>query len=310
MIVIFALLFLIAVFSFLGMGALDCWFQVSAVHYGVSEFLKRQMPGTHKEGFHLKIPFLERVKQVHMRPRTISIEVPFTAANKLKLVAKGSIQYKADPRVVDDDGRNVFYRQSDAAIETGLQNDVKAKLGGLGGQYDGQEFYKNRIAISDFINQNMRTKVPLHLRQTPPVPANGILQFYNEQWQDSKKALDTEKEMEADRSKIEERYGIDIITVSISEIAFTPETERALEEQQQAEMRAGVGENLLALGDKLMRKFKKAPQGQVLDVADAVVLNRPRNILSASGFDKGVLPIINIQTDDSAQDKPKGKKDK
>lgn len=283
------------VLGLIGLILVDCFAFVSSVHYGVLEFLKRQERGAVKEGLVLKWPFLERLKQIHVRPRTANILVTFTTKNNLKLRLKGTLQYKADPRVMDENGRNVFFRQSEDSIQKGLEADLKAKLGGLGGKYDGERFIQDRIALGDYINQHLRTLKPLHLRQDPPVPAEGILDFYNGQWEASQEELAHEKELADEGSQLEKRYGIDIIAFAIEDIDFTEETARALEDQKQAELRAAIVTKLVEAGGTLRKAFPNASDGQLADMAESIVNNRERNITSVSGLEKGAVPLLNLQ---------------
>lgn len=282
---------------------LDCFALVPAVHYGVRERFKGQLPGVRKEGLNFKLPFIDKMKNVPLELKSAAITVEFTTKDKLRVKIPGSLQYRADPAVVElDTGRNVFFRLSEAAITTGIEKDVQAKLGGIGGWYDGDKFIENRQALSDLINSIFRLDVPFHLRHVPgidvdagqcgvascgfpeQVDADRLIDFYNRHWRRVKGLLDHERYEAETRSDVEKRYGLDISTYSLAEVTFTPETQAAQEEKRQADYRAEAGDKIIALAKKTKVDLPEIPDQQALNWADATLNpGTPRQMISVEG---------------------------
>lgn len=291
---------------------LDAIVFVPAVHYGVKWRFGGQIAGTLKEGFNIKIPFIDKVKIAPLDLKTKEITVKFTTKDKLRLIIPGSLQFKADKDVKDDDNRNVFVRISDEAIATGVEKDVQAKLGGIGGKYNGDQFIENRQALADLINSILRLDKPLHLhhnpRKNPEDPKNAdwcglencpfeegkieaekLIDFYNKHWKKVKGLIDGEKNRREERTEIEKRYGIDIEIYSLAQTDFTPETQAAQEEQKQAGYRAEAGRKTLALAILTKRKLRDIADQQALNWADATLNpGTPRKMISVEG-EAGVM---------------------
>lgn len=304
----------------LGIGIIYAIFDaivfVPAVHYGVKWRFGGQIAGTLDEGLNFKIPFIDKVKMAPLELKTSVIKVAFTTIDKLRLVIPGSLQFRADKRileepkrdendnVVDEGGKNVFVRISDEAIVVGVEKDIQAKLGGIGGKYNAEEFIKNRQALADLINSILRLQKPLHLNHIredvdwcgvsgcqygEKIDADKLIEFYNDHWKKGKEILDNEKNHLEDHSEIERRYGIDIVTYSLAEVDFTPETQAAQEEKKQADYRADAGEKVLGLAANTKMALPEISDQQALNWADSILNPKtPRKMISVEG-EAGVM---------------------
>lgn len=280
---------------------------IEAVNYGVVWRFGGQTKGTRKEGLNFKIPIIDEIKIVSLQLQTKIIKVEFTTKDNLRLTIPGSLQHRADPKVCSTkDGKNVFVRTSDEAITTGVEKDVQAKLGGIGGKYNGEDFIQNRQALDSIINSILRLDVPLHLshdiaacgqggccfcrnQENRQVEADQLIDFYNAHWRQIKALLDDEENHVENRSGIEKRYGIDIVKYSLSEVDFTKETQAAQEEQKQADYRTEAGKKVIGLAEKVKKSLPNISDQQVLNWADSILNpDTPRTMISVEG-DSGVL---------------------
>ena len=278
---------------------------IEAVNYGVVWRFGGQLAGTTNEGFKLKLPIVDKIKIASLELQTKTINVEFTTKDNLRLKIPGSIQFRSDPKVCDRNGRNVFVRISDDAIAKGVEKDVQAKLGGIGGKYAGKQFIQNRQAIDSIINSILRLDTPLHLSHNTitcgqngccfcrkqgnaEVKAGQLISFYNAHWQAVKTALDDEENHVDNRSGIEKRYGIDIVKYSLAEVDFTEETQAAQEEKRQAGYRAEAGEKVLELVNAV-KEIPGVSGQQALNWADSIINPKtPRKMISVEG-ESGIL---------------------
>jgi len=308
---------LLLVFFLIGLGGvvvyaiLDSIVFVPAVHYGVRWRFGGQTAGTLDEGLNFKLPFIDVVKMAPLALSTSPIEVEFTTFDKLRLIIPGSLQFRADKTILEEEkkdsscrvmqkgGKNVFVRISDEAIVTGVEKDIQAKLGGIGGKYEAEEFIKNRQALADLINSILRLQKPLHLNHVPgnddwcgvrgcgrgeKTNADELISFYNDHWEKAKEILDNEKNHVEDHSEIERRYGIDIVAYSLAEVDFTKETQAAQEEKKQAEYRAEAGMKIIELSEEAKKKLPDLSDQQALNWADSTLNpGTPRQMISVEG---------------------------
>ena len=279
---------------------------IEAVNYGVVWRFGGQTKGVRNEGLNAKIPIVDEIKIVSLQLQTKIIKVEFTTKDNLRLVIPGSLQYRADKKVFDKDERNIFVRISDEAVTIGVEKDVQAKLGGIGGKYDGKDFIQNRQALDAIINSILRLDTPLHLSHnvaacnasncafcqaqgSKKIEADQLIDFYNAHWQEVKTLLDDEENHVENRSGIEKRYGIDIVKYSLSEVNFTAETQAAQEEKKQADYRAEAGEKILGLTAYAKLALPGVSDQQALNWADSIVNpGTPRKVVSVEG-ESGVL---------------------
>lgn len=301
---------------------------IDAVNYGVVWRFGGQTKGTRKEGFNLKLPIVDKIVTASLELQTKEIKVEFTTKDNLRLKIPGSIQYRADKDVIDEDEENVFVRISDEAIAKGIEKDIQAKLGGIGGKYNGKDFIGNRQALDSIINSILRLDSPLHLnhniatceengclfckkqnsKKQKEITAAQLIKFYNVHWKQAKELLDHEDDPQNidNRSSIENRYGIDIVKYSLAEVDFTEETQKAQEDKKQAEYRAEAGTKVLKLAKKAKTDLPDVSGQQALNWADSILNpDTPRTMISVegeSGVLGGILGLI------SNKDKKKGDK--
>src|SRR3989344_42978 len=248
--------------------ALDALVIIPGPSYGVHLRFGKRTGKIYEEGLGLKIPIIETVELFSTELDKIVVSANFTAKDKLDLTLIGSLQYRPDSHISDDpedlnrpardrQGKNTFFAMSDEIIKSGIEDAVKALLGGLGGVYDGQEFIGNRQALGAMINSVLRLEKPRHLNHdsttcgvpgcTRPkkIDAKDLVDFYNSHWMHIKDAVD--KRPETEYSPIEIRYGIDIEIFALANVDFSTATKEAFEKEKQALARKAAFRHKIAM---------------------------------------------------------------
>jgi len=280
---------------------------VPKIHYGVKVRLGKRLPGVLYEGLHFKIPFIEEVTLISTELAEIEITAKFTTKDNLSLEAKGSLQYRPHPDIIEKRGGhkkkgvNKFISISEEIIRDGISEMVESILGGLGGQYTGEQFINHRHALKDIINSLLMMKKPLHLhhnrttctsmggkcKHKDRIPANELIGFYDKHWKELKESLGAKSSKE--NSDVEQRYGIEIDAFALSRINFSPETEIALEQEKQAALRGKAALMKADLALEIRARLPDASAQVALDAADVTLDPKIRKEVISIQGEVGVL---------------------
>jgi len=276
--------------------------KIPAYHYGVRERFGERIGKAKPEGFCWKIPFIDTVDLVSMELGELDINTNFTTSDKLQLSVRGSLQYRPDPKIVDDNRKNVFITMSEGIIKSGIEDAVQSLLGGLGGVYKAKDFIGNRQALADLLNAILRLGIPPHLNHNQTtcevvscsfpehVEAKSLIKFYNKHWKIVRKRIIQERHNETEHSPIEERYGIDVEAFTLSQVDFSEETKKSFEKEKQAEARGRAFKTKLSMARDAMTLG--APAQVALNAADVSLdpaINK--SVVSVEG-EAGVLGAI------------------
>jgi len=284
-------------------------------HFGVMSILGWRMRGEWgilKEGPHLLIPFISSFELISLELVKKDIKFSFTTLDRLTLSVEGVFQYRPDPKVWfprghPDEGRSVFVTVSEEAIFAGVVETVEARIGGLGGKYPHEKFIENRQALGDIINFSLRLKTPPHhmhqlgssdpnpmnpnepfcgqvdCEYRDPVEAGQLIDFYDKHWPQIAMLKADEESFYKSHSEIERRYGISVRAFDLGNVMFTPETQQALEEKQQAEARGKAADQRIGIARRFVEEVKTSPQTAV-DEADLLMDPKvAKEILSIQG---------------------------
>lgn len=298
------LLILLLVIIALGVLLSDSFIQIPAYHYGIVERFGKRTGRILLEGLKFKLPFIEKVELISMQLFEIDVTATFTTLDRLNITCLGSLQYKPDPEIKDSKGRNIFITISEEIINSGIADTIQAKLGALGGVKTGDDFIKNRHALSDIINCFLRLETPPHINHDPQncrvqgckfskcppgmIDANKLMDFYSQHWVLIKELLDEEKKKVLDRSSVEKRYGIDIEYFALSDIKFSKETQESFEKDKQAEAREKAFKKKIKMAKSAVKELGASPQ-VALNAADKTLdPTVKKEIVSVEG-ETGVL---------------------
>lgn len=230
------------------------WATVRPKHYGVVESYFAFRSGkvmTH--GTHLKLPFFDEVVEIPLEVVSTKVTAPFNLQDDFPLVCTGALEFSPDLAVYDNEVGNRYYRLDQALICSDIEKEVKALLGELGGTTKSFKVFKaKRPAIEDILNCKMRLKTLPHTLHDPAncnVPAckkkktrkpgaeistKDLLEWYMNHHHDVAEMLRGESKKPAERSAIEERFGIDIIAFILDDISPSAEVNKAFAMEQEA----------------------------------------------------------------------------
>lgn len=238
-------------------------------------------------------------ESVSLEPREISDSVTFTtndtffkhSRSKPSVTISYYLKIKADPRVLDKNGRSAFLGTSPAAIQREINATLKGKLGALGGVIGSQDFLGNRNAIEDYIRCSLQMKIPSHRQHdkicneknceyhgVSEVPNKSMLKFYNTHREPIGAAIRGEKEMVDDISQTEENNGVDVELFRLENVDFSEATKRALEEEEVQIARAAAAQSQVDLAEKF--KALGADPKTAINASQAAIIHTPRESIS------------------------------
>lgn len=295
-----AIAIVVLLLAAIGVLLSDSFVEIPAYHFGVVERFGKRTKRVMEEGLRGKLPFIDYVELISMELTEIDVDISFTTKDKLKLVCKGSLQYRPDPNIKDFNGRNVFIAMSEKIITSGIEDTVKGKLGALGGVKEGKEFIKSRHAIADMINCFFRLETSPHKDHEKPceipsceLPKGGqidaakLLEYYQTHWAKVKELLKEEKKKKASHSEIEERYGIEVELFALADVSFSEEMKKAFEKEKEAEAKAEAFNKKIEMAEKVIKLGASAQVA--LNAADiSLDPSVKKEVVSVEG-DVGVL---------------------
>jgi len=209
----------------------DTFFRVPKFHYGVHERLGNRTGIIYFEGWGLKIPLIDTVEIISLGLSKSKVQAVFTTGkapidtnkpasttrgdddsknDKIEVVTLGSLQYRANPFVFDEHGRNVFITMSEEMIDDGMEDALKDMFGGLGGIHQAEDFIENRQAFGDMVVQILKSEKPYHLnhetggdengknkcgvkncefKDVKMIPRQDLIVFYNKHWEHLKEII-------------------------------------------------------------------------------------------------------------------------
>jgi len=262
-------------------------FKIPAYHYGVLERFGERIGNAIEEGLRVKIPFINEIELISLELGELDIQTSFTMSDKLQLIVRGSLQYRPDPKIVDNEGKNVFITMSEDIIKSGIEDAIQSLLGGLGGVYKADDFIGNRQALADLLNAILRLAIPPHLKDDPNVEAKELIKFYNNNWRLVRNQINQERHQENDYSPIEKRYGIDVEAFALSQVDFSEETKKSFEKEKQAEARGRAFNTKIEMAKKVIA-LGASPQ-VALNAADVSLdSDVKKNVVSVEG-EAGVI---------------------
>lgn len=238
---------------------------VPAVHFGVvTRFGNRKFGGGKKgrvleEGLNIVWPFIDKVELISGELVTKSIEGSSFSKDTLEIIFKGSVQWRPDKELL----RTKFIEMDESTVLQGINDAVNNALGILAGTKPGKVFIENRGAIADMINCMLRLGNPPHCDLIP----SKWLAYYKTHSAETRVKLGDEAGVSDDKSEIESRYGIDIVTFELSDVDFSPATKKALELKQQEAGRLQA----VALTQETKLKLIKEYVDSGLDIKEATL---------------------------------------
>lgn len=186
-----------------------------------------------KAGPMVALPVIHGIKVV---PLDLPFRVPGTA--KVQTLDGDSLdvllafEYKADFDLLE----TYYYamERGKEHFENMILSSIVNLTGNLASTKTLDQFYKQREALWMALNCYSRMSVMPHIdpsmvgRKTKKVKNEKILDFYDSNKKKVAELISHEEENREDRSEIELRYGVNIMTVDVSEVKFSKETQDAI----------------------------------------------------------------------------------
>ena len=258
--------FIVGIVSVVALTLYDGIFFVEGATFGIIKRFGARIPNSLKErpfGFpYFKIPFVDQVDVFDYRLTTQvvgnksnkELQLALFSKDRLEISVEGSLQYRADPDVVDRLGRSRFFELDVKTIEDGIADAVEQELGEIAGIENADTFIQKRTALKLLINSILRLEIlphrdpnhpfkdkdgkPIELKFTTtskpaldkPLDPEHWINFYIENASQVEKIL---KDSEAN-SEIESRYGIEILSFALTDVDFSEKTKESFEAERRA----------------------------------------------------------------------------
>ena len=283
---------------------------------------------------------IETVLLVPYDLREISFEdngsLKTVTEDRVVVEIEGQLQYRpANIKTMDETGDQQlilrFLETTGDKITTGLLGAIKDGLGSVAGVTTSDKFIRDREALGFLIDSLLRLETTPHLNPIPypdpnhpkhgevwiaDIPTLTIppgnrriripvdspedrLDFYKMN-RGTIRDLLKETTSSGSTSSLELRYGIDIMTLTISKVSFSPKVIEAMEKQREerAKQEALVVQvEQVVTGSKRLRdknggNLTREQANDVMGVLTGTA--KPRNIQEIRGLKGGTLPVIQI----------------
>jgi len=263
-------------------------------YFGIREILGRRMPlGVLYEGFHFVLPLVEQIEIFSLEPVRLEAKVEgITGGDSLEIMVECSIEYRPDPNV-NVKGIPTFSNYERSVVEKGIIDEIKEKINVVCGARTStaEELVLRREEFILYINSWLRLSEPPHLNKPP----EEILDYYRDHRKEINNSLMKEEENINDRSKLEERYGIDVIKINIKKISFSEKTMKLMELRKQTEEEEQANKKLLDMIQESAQKLGITPE-KAIDMI-LTTTNPGKNvktrIFNISDLEKAVRAIAN-----------------
>lgn len=114
----------------------------------------------HFEGYHLKIPFIERPIVMYCRAKTFDIACSTPNRDLQMVELKARVIYKPDPDQIDQ----IYKRLGNDYVQKVLTSTMNECIRGVIAQYNAQQLYGQREIVSDQIKKNLAERTrPFHI---------------------------------------------------------------------------------------------------------------------------------------------------
>lgn len=234
---------------------------IAKVHFGVVTRFGKRRRVVLLEGIHWIIPYIDRVSSPLIEQKLENMdlnggreqEVSVLSNDNLLVEVAGSLQYRANWRIGDEQGRNRFVEMSQEIIQHGISDAIEAELGEMAGAMKATDFVENRTALGLLLRCKLRLSsksVPHHNGKKYGEPEDLVpagekrIELYKK----NAKKIQEELEARSEISEIENRYGIDVVTANITRIGFQDSTQEALETQKRFELKQETVSRLISQG--------------------------------------------------------------
>ena len=288
--VIAVVLLVACVILFMGAARL-----VPVVHYGVVTRFGKRTGRVLNEGLNFVVPVVDSVELYEYKLDTKIINFGFFSKDNMEVIIRALVQWRPDWRITTEDGKNKFIENGEEAIMQGIDEAVKSAVGAVIGELAALTFINKKKVVEKYLNSILRLNIPPHTKPAMIKPELGTeeiptmaerLKFYQKFLSEIDYLLKEEGVMNQ-HSELEERYGIDIVAFTMSDIDFNENTRKALELEGQTKARLKSDELKGRKKAKMTQTFKElglSPQSAV-NSAEVTMGQAQKEVKSFEGLE-------------------------
>lgn len=288
----FGMVLLVVTFIALFIGAIRL---VPVVHYGVVTRFGKRTGRVLNEGLNFVVPLADSVELYEYKLDTKIINFGFFSKDNIEVIIRMLVQWRPDWRITTEDGKNKFIENGEEAILQGMDEAVKSAIGSVIGELAALTFIGKKKVVEKYINSILRLNAPPHTNPSKIKSALGTeeittmaerLKFY-QKFSSEIDYLLKEEGILNQHSELEERYGIDIVAVTMSDVDFNENTQRALELKEQTRAKLKADELKKRKKVEMTRDFKElglSPQSAV-NAAEVTMGQAQKEVKSFEGLE-------------------------
>ena len=263
---------LLVVFVILFMGAIRV---VPVVHYGVVTRFGKRTGRVLNEGLNFVVPLIDFAELYEYKLDTKIINFGFFSKDNVEVIIRALVQWRPDWRITTEDGKNKFIENGEEAVLQGIDEAIKSVVGAVIGELAALTFINKKKVVEKYLNGILRLSIPPHANPSMIKPELGTeaiaimaerLKFYQKFSREIDYLLKEEGVINK-YSELEERYGIDIIAFTMSDVDFNESMRKALELKGQTKAKLEADEL------KKRKKVKMAETFQGLGLSPQSAIN-------------------------------------
>ncbi len=148
--IVFGLIFIFVLILFFG-----SFYTVSAGYRGVELFLGKPNPIASAEGFHLKVPFLEKVKKIEVRTQKMEITAASASKDLQNVQTTIALNYHVIPEEVSELYTKIGLAYRERIIEPSVQEAVKS----VTARFTAEELITKREEVKNQIKETLKDKL-------------------------------------------------------------------------------------------------------------------------------------------------------
>jgi len=290
---------LLVVFVILFMGAIRV---VPVVHYGVVTRFGKRTGRVLNEGLNFVVPLIDFAELYEYKLDTKIINFGFFSKDNVEVIIRALVQWRPDWRITTEDGKNKFIENGEEAVLQGIDEAIKSVVGAVIGELAALTFINKKKVVEKYLNGILRLSIPPHANPSMIKPELGTeaiaimaerLKFYQKFSREIDYLLKEEGVINK-YSELEERYGIDIIAFTMSDVDFNESMRKALELKGQTKAKLEADELKKRKKVEMAEKFQElglSPQSAV-NAAEVTMGQAQKDIKSFEFDDLAKLKLF------------------
>ncbi len=254
--------------------------KIPTLKIGMVTFLGMRTGRVLEEGFHLIIPWFEDVALFDNKVRTVQVSGKFFCKDNLSVVLGGLVTWNNDKELLP-----TSFVMNQEKIDIELASVVLNQLAIIAGATNAADIKGAQEAFGHLVNCSLRMGIPPHIEQGI-LPAQR-LEFYGNP--DLHNRLESEHRLDEERSEIENRCGVNVISFTPDPVQYIGDTGEAMEEEGRAALRSRAKKVLAATKREISRDLRGdglTPDGANASAELTMGQQVERKVYDIGGLDK------------------------